>query len=92
MSKIVEKIRKSIRITTNDFDDQISGYVEFVHRDLVAHAMDEKNWSTVDPLIVGCCEMYVKSAFDYEGKGEWYEKRYRALRDNMVTMMRYIDA
>lgn len=92
MDELVSKIRKSIRITTKEFDDQIKGYCDFVKQDLIAHNMDERNWSTVDPLVYMCCELYCKYMFDYENKGEWYHTRYRALRDNMVTMMRYINA
>lgn len=92
MAELVSKIRKSIRITTEEFDDQIKGYCDYVKQDLISHNMDARNWSTVDPIIYMCCELYCKYMFDYENKGEWYHKRYRAVRDNMVTMMRYINA
>lgn len=92
MSDMVAKIRKALRITTEDFDDQIEGYCDYVRGDLISHNMDEGNWDTEDPLVYMCGELYCKYMFDYENKGEWYHTRYRALRDNMVTMMRYINA
>ena len=89
---MIEQIRLALRITTEDFDSQIEAYIDFVKNDLISHNMSADNWDEEDPLIVMCCELYAKSMFDYENKGDWYQKRYRALRDNMVTMMRYIDA
>lgn len=92
MNGLVAKIRTSLRITATEFNDQIRGYCDYVKQDLISHNMDKGNWDVCDPLIATCCELYCKFMFDYENKGEWYHTRYRALRDNMVTMMRYINA
>ena len=85
---MIEKIRIALRITTTDFDEQLRSYIDAALEELKKLGVNKPDEE--DPLICMCCELYCKYLLNYEGKGDWYYARYRALRDNMSTMQSYV--
>lgn len=74
-----ENIRKSMRITHPHLDDEIERNINTALRDLRRVGIDNINNDLVDKA----CELYVKAQFDYQGKGDQFQKNYEALRDSM---------
>ena len=52
-------------------------------------AVGIKNQNEDDPLLLYCVELFLKSSFNFENSKEWYQKRYRAVRDNLANMQKY---
>lgn len=76
----VEELRKSMRITHTQLDVEIERNINTALRDL--HRVGINNTSD-DVLIDKACELYVKAQFDYQGKGDQFQKNYEALRDTL---------
>ncbi len=72
-----EKIRKSMRITHSQLDDEIERNINTALRDLRRVGIDTKD----NDLIDKACELYVKAQFDYQEKGDQFQRNYEALRD-----------
>lgn len=75
-----EEIRKSMRITHSLLDEEIQSNIDTALRDMRRVGV---NIAQDDALINKACELYVKSQFDYQKKGDQYRKNYEALRDAM---------
>lgn len=71
-----EEIRKSMRITHTQLDNEIERNINTALRDLRRVGIDTDN-----DLIDKACELYVKAQFDYQGKGDQFQRNYEALRD-----------
>lgn len=72
-----EKIRKSMRITHTQLDDEIERNINTALCDLRRVGIDTKG----NDLIDKACELYIKAQFDYQGKGDQFQRNYEALRD-----------
>ena len=75
-----EEIRKSMRITHTQLDSEIERNINTALRDMRRVGIDS---TREDALIEKACELYVKSQFDYQGKGDRYQKNYESLRDTI---------
>lgn len=75
----VERIRTSMRITHTHLDEEIEKNINTALRDMRRVGVCVKD----DDLTDKACELYVKAQFDYQGKGDQYQKNYEALRDAM---------
>ena len=84
---MLNKIKLALRKTANTFDDQITDCIEFVKKDLVD--LGAELYSEEDPKIIHLTELYCKSVFDYDGKGDWYLTQYERLRDQMTMQGDY---
>lgn len=73
-----EKIKLSMRISHNQLDDDIQGNIDACLLDL--KRVGVLNPDTTDALILKAVEMYCKWQYDFDGKGERYEKAYVNLR------------
>lgn len=80
-----EKIRKSMRITHAQLDDEIERNINTALRDLRRVGIDTKD----NDLIDKACELYVKAQFDYMGKGEQFWGHYEDMRDAMSMTGEY---
>lgn len=82
----VEKIRRSMRINHTLLDEEIEKNINTALRDMrrVGVCVPED-----DDLTDKACELYVKSQFDYQGKGDQYQKNYENLRDAMSMSGEY---
>lgn len=74
-----EEIRKSMRITHTQLDNEIERNINTALRDLCRVGIDTGD----NDLIDKACELYVKAQFDYQGKGDQFQRNYEALRDTM---------
>lgn len=72
-----EEIRKSMRITHTQLDNEIERNINTALRDLRRVGIDAGD----NDLIDKACELYVKAQFDYQGKGDQFQRNYEALRD-----------
>ena len=75
---MLQKMKKSMRISHNDLDSDIERNIETCKLDLNVAGVWFKN---VDSLIEKAIELYLKWQYDYGGKGEQFEKAYRNLKD-----------
>lgn len=78
---MLEKIKRSMRISHTALDDNIKDDIEICKLALNmagVYANDD------DKLLQKACELYCKWQYDYQGKGEQFEKAYRSLADAMA--------
>lgn len=75
-----EEIRKSMRISHHEDDDEISNNIAACLADMKRIGVDTQKDSK---LIDKACEIYCKAQFDFQGKGEKYNVAYEKLRDGM---------
>ncbi|GEM_PF-4744962 len=78
---MLEKMKLAVRIKSNSFDTQIKNYISYVKQDL--YDIGVLYYDECNPRIVHLTELYCKSMFNYENKGEWYNTQYLKLRDQM---------
>lgn len=83
----IERIRAALRISHTDADEEITQTIAAAKADMEAVGIRQQ--PEMDPLVMFCVELFCKSAFDFGGDKDWYQKRYRMLRDNMATMQKY---
>lgn len=78
---MVNKIKKSMRISHKNIDDDIQRNIDTCKLDLRVAGV---YGSDGDELITKACELYTKWQHDYQGKGEQFEKAYRNLKDALA--------
>lgn len=78
---MIEEIKKRIRITHGALDEAIKSDIETCMMDL---NMSGVYFKKDDKLIKKACELYIKWQYDYQGKGEQFEKAYRSLKDALA--------
>ena len=82
---MLEKIKLSMRIFHAAIDGDIESNIAACMRDLqrvgvhISIAVTNSN----DPLINKAAELYCKWQFDFNSKGELYQKAYEKLRDSL---------
>lgn len=81
-----EVIRKTLRISHNGLDDEISSNIETCLLDLERTGINNQKDSR---LIYKACELYCKWQQDYQGKSEQYQRNYEELRDAMSLTGEY---
>lgn len=84
---MLDKIKKSMRISHDKLDDSITDDIEICKKELEMAGVYCKD---TDPLLQKACELYAKWQNDYGGKGERYEKAYNKLKDAMALYGDYI--
>ena len=80
---MLDKIRLSMRISHNAIDDDISSNMDACMLDLIRVGV-HKSIAVVtseDALICKAAELYCKWQYDFNGKGDKFEKAYINLRD-----------
>ena len=79
---IVEKIRKSLRISTDKTDDEIEDLISACKLDLLMRGI--KNIDEGEPLIFQAIKLYCKANYGLDNKdSEKYTKAYEGLRDSI---------
>ena len=78
---MLDKIKKTMRISHDKLDDSIRDDIEICKKELEMAGVYAKD---ADQLLQKACELYVKWQNDYGGKGERYEKAYNKLKDAMA--------
>lgn len=89
--KLLEQIRKSMRISHNALDDMLktdieAGALDLLRAGVQPYSVNAKGKKIIkeDALIHKAIELYAKAQEDYEGKGERYNVSYEKLRDSLA--------
>ena len=80
---MLNKIKLALRLTGTTFDMEIQNCIDFVRRDL--QDLGVLYYDDTNPRIINLTTLYAKSVFNFENKGDWYQKEYERLR-NQITM------
>nr|DAY73528.1 MAG TPA: tail connector protein [Caudoviricetes sp.] len=80
---IIETAKKSLRITHNNFDEEIVDMTDAALEDLRAAGIEAT--ATGSALGRQAVILYCKWMYDFMGKGEEYRKAYERLRNSMST-------
>ena len=85
--KLLDQIKKSMRISHNALDETLQSDIDAGALDLLRVGVQpyQSGKKTIknDALIRKAIELYVKAQEDYEGKGECLMKSYEKLRDSL---------
>lgn len=84
--KLIDIIKLSMRLTNNALDDDIKRNIDACLLDLERVGVDI---SKKTELLNKACELYAKWQYDYQLKGERYQKNYELLRDSMSLAGEY---
>lgn len=94
MDKLVEQIKKSMRIRNDAINDVIKSDIEAAVLDLIRvgvqpYMAGENKQLKEDNLIHKAIELYSKGEQDFQGKGEKYTASYEKLRDSLSLCGEY---
>lgn len=85
---MLEKIRKSLRITSTNFDDEIQDLIDSAKVDMKISGVEVINEE--DPLIKRAIDFYCKANFYIENKdADRYQKRYEDLKEHLSLVGDY---
>lgn len=88
--QLLEKIRKSLRISHTKLDDDIHDLIEAAKMDLKIGGVMKID--EADPLIIRAISLYAKSASGYfENMSERYEESYTMLKISLALAGDYND-
>ena len=76
---MLEKVKKSMRISHNTIDDDIKLLIDTCLKDLQIAGINTDS-AEDDPLLSTACILYVKWMSDYTSKSDQYEKAYTNLK------------
>ena len=85
---MLESMKLALRITTDDFNDQIQDGIDYVKKEL--HTLGVQFYSIDDARIKRLVELHLKEVFNYENKGDWYAKKYQDLMNQITLQEDYI--
>lgn len=83
----VQKLRKSLRIMTDEFDEEISTLTDACKTDMKLAGV--RYFEESDPLCQQALEFYCKANFGYTDDSDKFLERYRMLRDTMAVSSCY---
>lgn len=87
---MLEKIRKSLRITSTNFDDEIQDLIDSAKVDMKISGVEVINEE--DPLIKRAIDFYCKANFYIDNKdADRYQKRYEDLKEHISLVGDYKD-
>lgn len=76
---MLEKVKKSMRITHNAIDDDLTLLISTCLKDLQMVGINTES-AEDDPLLNTVCILYVKWMSDFNSKADQYEKAYTNLK------------
>ncbi len=93
-SEYVAAIRQRLRLTTDDFDNEITDLINAARADLALGGVDEEKANDeTDPLILKAVETYVKAEFGLDNDdAERYRASYKEQRNGLTLSDKYIVA
>lgn len=85
MTEFGKQIKCSLRIRHNSLDDEIEENIKtcILLLQSVGISSSKARDDPEDKLIRKACELYCKWQFDFDGKGDRFQKAYEGLRDFM---------
>ena len=83
-----------MRIMHNAIDTDVESNIDACMLDLVRVGIAARytDKTTSDPLICKAAELYCKWQYDFDGKGEQYQKAYEKLRDALSLCDTYTES
>lgn len=93
-SEYVAAIRQRLRLTTDNFDNEITDLTNAARADLaLGGVVEEKANDETDPLILKAVETYVKAEFGLDNDdAERYRASYKEQRNGLTLSDKYIVA
>ena len=88
---MLEKVKLSLRISNDAFNDEILGIIEAAKEDLIIGGVsEEKANSSDDPLILRAVTLYAKANFGLSNPdSEKYDDSYHNLREKLALSGRH---
>lgn len=87
---MLEKIKKSIRITHDRLDEEIQRNIDTCLLDMKRVGINTSD--SESNMIIKACELFCKWQFDFMGKAERYKICYEQFRDSMSLSKEYQEA
>lgn len=84
-----DKVKKSLRITSDHLDDEIRDYISAANLELKRIGVEKILED--DPLNLVAVKLYVKGRMDYAGEGDRYLANFEALAKSMALLGEYQD-
>lgn len=81
MNTTLDKVKLALRLVVDDFDDEITTYIDACKKDL--ERVGITNIDETDAMILRLIILYVKGAFNFEQEGDRYSKAYAFMRDGV---------
>ena len=79
---LLEKVRKSVRISNDKFDDELQDIIDACILDLGNAGVVKTDEE--DALIIQACKLYAKAEYDFNGKGDKYKESYVLLKISLA--------
>ncbi|WP_435530174.1 head-tail connector protein [Paenibacillus vini] len=88
---MLEKIKKTLRITSAAFDEEVEDLISAARNDLkLAGVITEKADSETDPLIVRAITVYAKANFGFDNPDvEKLQKSYNMIKCHLTLSQEY---
>lgn len=80
MDELIGKLKKNIRVKSEDADEEIKDLVESCKKDMVRVGI---YGNETDPLYRQAIRLYCKGNYGYDDNAERFQKAYESLRDSM---------
>lgn len=81
MQEIIEKLKKRLRVKSEDAEDEISDLIDAGKRELeIAGVYGEIS----DPVYYQATVLYCKAHFGYDEESERFRKAFNSLKDSMA--------
>lgn len=91
---ILEKVKKRLRETSNEFNDEILDYINAAVENLKAAGVHESHFSVAKPIdseLLMAIGTYCLAKFGlYNDDSEKYEKSYCSQRDALCVQQKYL--
>ena len=85
---MLESIKLALRVTINDFDEEIQGLIDAARRDLAIAGVDKID--ETDPLIRRAIITYCKANFGYDNpEAERFQRSYDMLKQHLSLSYDY---
>ena len=90
---MLEKIKLSMRIVHNMLDTDISQNIAVCMLELIRVGVSKAKAvvNSNDALIIKAAELYCKWQYDFNGKGDQYQKAFENLRDSLSLCEDYAE-
>ncbi len=87
---MLEKVKKSLRITSDHLDNEIENLISAASLELKRIGVTKAEPS--DPLVLVATTLYVKGRMDYSSEGDRYLKNFEVMAMAMALLEEYRNA
>ena len=87
---MLEKIKLSLRVDSDDLDEEIQDTIDSAKLDLKLSGIDEDKIIDMDPLILRAIKVFCKAEFSSDNtESNRFRKCYEMLRDHLALSTEY---